>query len=261
MASPSISFSQTNKQLPLIFLVGVLLGFANFAIGVWDSLAESLIQQVIISLAIGYGTLLVAYNSPLPPLTSLQQAKMLGLMALVGLLGSEIQALVWGTLFEPGTYWPFTQGGTYIFNLILSPILGWVTYNWVSKGEVEQAPQPISPNEPTPKLETLPIKKGDTVQLYRLEEVLYFEAYDNYSFLYDRQGNKQLCQYPLSVLEPQLVGEFIRIHRKYLINRSHIRSLQPHLKGRYVITFSDQAATTLTSGASYAEALKALTRL
>jgi DNA-binding LytR/AlgR family response regulator len=94
-----------------------------------------------------------------------------------------------------------------------------------------------------------------------IRDVLYLEAYDNYSFVYDTAGDRYLCSHALGFMERQLGDGFLRVHRKYLIQKSRVSSITPHLKGRYVIEFDGAKKPTLISSSGYTEAVKSLFRL
>ena len=54
MRFSSYSFKIANQNLPWILLIGFALGFANYFLGLWPTLGQSLVQQVTISLVVGY---------------------------------------------------------------------------------------------------------------------------------------------------------------------------------------------------------------
>ncbi|MEM9258283.1 MAG: LytTR family DNA-binding domain-containing protein [Bacteroidota bacterium] len=256
-------WQKANHYLPWIVAVGLALGVANFAMGVWPTLGRSMVLQVVISFLIGYPLLLLAFSEEklLPAAWPdwARQASMAGLFFLVGILGGEGQRLADYLLFSEGPYRLLSAPGTSTFNGILSIIIGWMTLLVARR----QVPRPveeamsISPDLPPSKI---PIRKGESTTLYPLEEVCFFEAYDNYSFLHDIHGERLLCNYSLAFLETRLADQFLRVHRSYLINPERVGRISPHLKGRYVIEFS-AGGPQITSSASYSEKVKALIRL
>lgn len=271
MNSNFINFKDANQYLIWIFIVGCALGIANYALGVWPSLEQSLIQQIIISFVIGYSLVLISINAPQWFANKMGETKtkviLLLLFCLTGIVGSEVEILVRKFVFQDETYQFLSGGGLYLFNSILTSILGFMTYAWISlkrnQTQTIIAPEsnPIEDILPDKLTTTIPIKQGEAVTLRALEEVIFFEAYDNYSFLYDLDSNKFLCNYSLIFLEKKLASNFIRVHRKHLINKDHIYQIKPHLKGRFVIQFKDKKQTTITSSNSYTESIKALIRL
>ena len=90
---------------------------------------------------------------------------------------------------------------------------------------------------------------------------MYFESYDNYSFLFNISGERILTNNSLSELERKLGSEFLRVHRKYLINRNLIHQVQPQFKGRYTIYFKDKNKSSIISGASFAEVIRGIIKI
>jgi len=188
---------------------------------------------------------------------------------IIGIIGTEVEELVSRYAFNQGSHQFFNLGGKHLFNSILSVIIGFITFNAIrlkkgTKAQTEiskegQIPEPeLNSKKP---LTAIPIRQGDTFLLYPLEKIIFFEAYDNYSFLFDLEGKKHLCNYSLLFLEKKLENEFLRVHRKYLIHKNQIVQITPHIKGRYTIEFKDSNKTTITSSTSYAEKIKSLIKL
>lgn len=272
MKLSSWSFNKTNEYLPWILLVGLALGVANYSLGAWSTLGQSLVQQVAISFVIGYGLLLVVYSSLDQNKEGDSDYKEYGLLilffALVGILGTEVEGVVRTYAFQQGEYQVLNFQGNHLFNMILSSILGFMTFNWVKFKEKthEERELPIPPNSETfntseEPLNTIPIRQGEAIVLHPLAKIIYFEAYDNYSFLFDLDGKKHLCNYSLLFLEKKLEGNFLRVHRKYLINKNQIAQIKPHLKGRFVIEFKDKSKSSITSSTTYSEVIKSLIKL
>jgi two-component system LytT family response regulator len=57
-------------------------------------------------------------------------------------------------------------------------------------------------------------------------------------------------------LENRLPGEFVRIHRSFIVNKLMIKEIQKHFKGTYVFVMNDPAGTKITSAGSYSESIK-----
>ncbi|NHF61271.1 response regulator transcription factor [Flavobacteriaceae bacterium TP-CH-4] len=106
----------------------------------------------------------------------------------------------------------------------------------------------------------IPIKKGENILFVPIENIVYFEAFDNYSFVYDKKGEKKLCDYSLLFLETRLGEEFSRVHRKYIVNKGHIEQIKPHLNGRYVILFGNQISPVMSSK-SYSATIRKLIKI
>lgn len=269
MKSFTLRIKETREYLLWVFLVGVALGIANYALGIWPNIWASLILQVTISMIIGLGLLLVVFNARYWLPSNISPAKryaiLVLLFALIGFIGSEVQGLVQYLIGYGGSDFNlFSGGGTYIFNMILTCIIGFTIYNWVQHTSIDQkeeALEEINTNVSTDPPTSIPVRQGQTTTLHQLDQVLYFAAYDNYAFLYNASGQKLLCNYSLLQLEQKLAPKFIRVHRKYLINKSQIYQIQPHLKGRFSITFKDKKRSSITSSNSYNEVVKNLLQL
>jgi DNA-binding LytR/AlgR family response regulator len=64
-----------------------------------------------------------------------------------------------------------------------------------------------------------------------LDDILYCEAMKNYTMVILKNGQKLMPLIPLSRLETLLLeagGEFLQIHRSFLISRKHITSITPN---------------------------------
>ena len=106
---------------------------------------------------------------------------------LIGIIGSEIELLVRRFLFQQGEYHFFNGGGIYLFNAILTSILGFGFQTWLlgqhkSEPQIKNNASLIQENNPDIST-TIPIRKGENILLYPTAEILFFEAYDNYAFL------------------------------------------------------------------------------
>lgn len=252
-------FTVANRYLWLILLIGIALGVANYALGVWDALGRSILLQVIISMAIGYPSIVLAANDEqlLPTNFSKWQQILLKALAffLIGCFATEVQLLADYLLFSAEGYALFSGGGIYVFNGILSTILGLMTHRWLRVNTIE----PIVQNEDV-TLDRIPLKQGEGTVLYPVTDILYFEAYDNYSFLHNLKGERTLCNYSLAYLEDKLSGQFLRVHRKYLINPVRVAKISPHIKGRFIIEFTGKG-NSINSSAGYGEVVKGLLKL
>ena len=261
---PQIDFRQTNQALIYVLLTGLALGLAQFALGTWSSLGHSMLMQLTIGTVIGYGLLFLCFNQEvLIPCTwrPFSRQMLLALaFAVVGVIGTEVQALVQQTILDGTSYQPGLHPKLYLFNGILSVLLGYAFLPWAEARRSKPAEGEVT-LEPDISLETIPLKEGESTLLFPLDEVLYFEAYDNYAFCHDREGRRILCNYSLRTLEERLPRHFARVHRKYLVNTQNIQAIQSYNKGRYVLTFDANHRPTITSGATFQETVKAWTRL
>ena len=83
-----------------------------------------------------------------------------------------------------------------------------------------------------------------------IDTILYIESIDNYVKLHLADGSAVLSKMPLRAIEEQLPkGEFIRIHRSYVVSRCRIRSIS-----RYEVTLSKDGKV-LPKGGKYLESV------
>ncbi|MFK7925092.1 MAG: LytR/AlgR family response regulator transcription factor [Bacteroidia bacterium] len=125
----------------------------------------------------------------------------------------------------------------------------------IQKDELESAIELAAP------ITKVPVKKGESIILIPAHEIAYFEAFDNYSFLYDLEGKKMLCDYSLLFLEKRLDKNFLRVHRKHIVNTNHIKQIKPHLNSRYLIQFEQPKLDTITSSKSYSMIMRTLIKI
>ena len=107
-----------------------------------------------------------------------------------------------------------------------------------------------------PKATALPIRSGDRIMLVRFEQIAYLEAQDKYVFIYTIDGQKFLTDQSLTVLEEKLPAQFYRIQKSYIINKDKIREMHRHFNSRYLFIMDDKAATRITSGRTYHDAIR-----
>ena len=59
----------------------------------------------------------------------------------------------------------------------------------------------------------------------RMDEIMFIQAEGMYSVLVLQNGDKVTASKPLKGIEEQLSSDFMRIHRSYIVNLNHVRSL------------------------------------
>mgnify|MGYP000315158743 CR=1 FL=1 len=261
MAKITLNFAGPNRYLPTLLLMGPCLGLAGYFMGSAEKMGEALLIHTVICLSIGYGLLFILHNKSwmLPGGRPDWQQK-LGLALLfiaIGIVGSEIEQMVRMLLFEHGPYHFMRLHGGHAFNAILSPVLGF-TFDRIFK----EIPSKEEAKPPTKViLEKIPVKKGDHTIFILVEDIAYIEAADIYAYLYLVSGEKQLCDYALGFLADRLPPEFMRIHRKYIVNQKLVTQIAPHLKGRYQLTLADSGKSTLVSSNSYSSIIRSMIKI
>jgi two-component system, LytTR family, response regulator len=69
------------------------------------------------------------------------------------------------------------------------------------------------------------MKLGKNINVvFETDTVMYFEGDGNYTKVYFQHGKKQLYARCLSFLHEKVGEQFVRIHRKYLVNRNYIKT-------------------------------------
>ncbi len=278
------AFKPAINYLPIIIAIGVALGVADNALRTETNLVESIILHTLTSLCIGFPMVAIVINAKYIAANQSESYRIVlfGLVfALLGMIASEIEIAVRDTVFRHSGYQPFSGGGLYLFNAILSVILGFSIMNSLKaqrenrmKGEngglmidaasVAEVEDDVKRQEKQPsvaELTKIPVKKGAVIHLLPLDSLSMFEASDKYAFVYNNEGEKHLCDYSLAFLETRLPAVFVRIHRKYIVNVEQVSRIQPFDKKRYFIEFVSGNVPSVKSSAGYQDAVKKLIKI
>lgn len=121
--------------------------------------------------------------------------------------------------------------------------------------------QLINQLKPKKELHAISVKYADKILLIPLEDISYFEAEDKYVFLATKEGQKYLTSYTIAVLEEKLPPHFTRVSRAAILNSHHIKEIQKHFDGKYILALTDKKATKITSGQSFSENVRQLFEL
>lgn len=121
--------------------------------------------------------------------------------------------------------------------------------------------QLINQLKPKKELHAISVKYADKILLIPLEDISYFEAEDKYVFLATKEGQKYLTSYTIAVLEEKLPPYFTRVSRAAILNSHHIKEIQKHFDGKYILALTDKKATKITSGQSFSENVRQLFEL
>ena len=275
---PKFDLKKANRFIPYIVLVGLGIGTANFIINDQLNWVQWAIQALSTSLIIGYTTVLIGVNAPwlkgvIRPTWKLYLSVTV-IFFLAGIIATEIEHVIRSLVFRSEAFHPLSAEKMYLFNGTISWVLGLIFFqgklttsdrNTGIEENTHHQESAESGNKAPKKFEnntgSVPVKQGESVLLVPTKDIAYFEAYDNYSFLYDINGEKKLCDYSLLFLEKRLSTLFLRVHRKYIINTDHVKRIKPHLNGRYVIEFSQRGLATITSSKSYSRTVKKLIKI
>ncbi|MFP2996513.1 LytTR family DNA-binding domain-containing protein [Spongiivirga sp. MCCC 1A20706] len=276
MTSNPFFFKEANRFIPFIAVIGIGIGSANYLLNGDLNWIQWVIQSLSTSFVIGYSLVLIVLNKSWFLFYLKTKLKLYIFFTLVffliGVLATEIEHMIRSLIFQNIQFQLFTSGKMYLFNGIIALILGYSFFqNNLIKAKNEK---PVHSEQSSPALKKsnsesatanpinkIPIKQGENIALIPIESVVYFEAYDNYSFIYSKTGKKQLCDYSLMFLESRLSENFARVHRKYIVNENYIKQIKPHLNGRYVIVFNDVKIGQITSSKGYLSTIKNLIKI
>jgi two-component system, LytTR family, response regulator len=101
------------------------------------------------------------------------------------------------------------------------------------------SPSRIRENLPE-KLSRIVVKKGSSMAVIPLNEILFLEAQEDYVMIHSVQGRFMKNQ-TMGYFESHLPeNEFIRIHRSYIANASKISKLEPYDKDTYLAVISPE---------------------
>ena len=133
------------------------------------------------------------------------------------------------------------------------------------------APPPLTPDvlaalaaalrPPPPPVTTIPVKTGDHVRFVRLDEVTHLEARDKYVFLHTADGREHLLEGTLTALAEKLPPHFVRVHRAIVVNRDRIVRAVHLFKNRYRLYLDAHPPVHVSTGPSFAAAVRALLEL
>jgi len=271
------NLKKANRFLPHILLIGVGIGTANYIMNGNLNWIQWVIQSLSTSLLIGYTLVALATNkywleSNIRPFLKLYFILFLAFF-LIGIIATEVEQFIKTLIFSIEDYQFFSAGKMYLFNGIISVVLGFSFFqtkhffpneNFNLNQEQSSLPnqnksEKISDSK-TPLIK-LPVKQGENILLIPIENIAYLEAFDNYSFVYDLKGGKRLCDYSLLFLQERLGENFIRIHRKFIVNISHVKQIKPHSNSRYRILFDTVGLSPIVSSKSYSAIIRTLIRI
>ena len=262
---------KVNSYLPHIFLIGLSIGTANYLIHGTFNWFQWIILALSTSFLIGYSLLSIAANKG--SFQAYFQSKwklyvsLVGLCLFIGVFASEVENILKSLIFLNDGYQPFSAGSNYAINAVISLAMGLSFFfnehlfpmSSPKADEIQSEPKEGAKlNDP---LAQIPLRQGENIRLLAVEDIAYFEAFDNYSFAYDLEGNRMLCDYSLIFLEKRLGNAFMRIHRKFILNTMHIKQIKPQLNSRYLIEFNKAQLEAISSSKSYAASIRSLIKI
>jgi two-component system LytT family response regulator len=104
---------------------------------------------------------------------------------------------------------------------------------------------------PQKEIKTLSVKKGTKFTLVQLSDIVYFEAYDKYTYVHTQNGQKLFCDHMLAVLEEKLSADFVRVQKSYIVNKQKVVEIHKYSNNRYSLVLNNQGFTRIITGPSY----------
>jgi len=107
-------------------------------------------------------------------------------------------------------------------------------------------------------MKRLQVKSGDKILLINVDDIVYFEAKDKYTFLHTFD-HQHIIDFTLADLEGRLdKTNFIRIHRSNIINLKYIHELVKWFGGKYKVRLKDKNQTELLVSRGYVDQIQKL---
>ena len=86
-----------------------------------------------------------------------------------------------------------------------------------------------------PVIQRLPVEKGGRHLLIPYSQIIFVEAYGDYSYIYTTE-EKFFSSFSLKILEERFYGfSFFRVHRKYLVNLDKVVEIAPMPGGTFYL--------------------------
>lgn len=268
MSVGKLKFGKVNRYIPFILILGVGLGIVDYTMGSKQNIFQLILIHLVTTFIIAYLMLLVVYNQDMLVIfgKSRWQKYILFILIfmIIGVFASEVEVLLRAKILHSEDYHPFSGGNLYLSNAIITALIGIGTVisskvlEAQKSKDVEVQEEVVEENQ---KLTTIPTKHGENIHLLPIQDILYFESYDNYSFVITKDGSRRLCDFNLKFLETRLDERFLRIHRKYIVNKQQIEAIKPHLNSRYVLELYGKDNPSIMSSKTYVGAIKSLIKL
>ena len=102
--------------------------------------------------------------------------------------------------------------------------------------------------------EKLKAKKDEDFELVNIQDVLYFEAVDNRTFLYTADEAMEIKQRLYELEEMLSDKDFVRISKSQIVNINKIKSLKPELNRTILATMCN--GERLSISRRYVQAIK-----
>lgn len=110
----------------------------------------------------------------------------------------------------------------------------------------------------SPPLRRLQVRAGDKILFIDIEEAVFFEAKDKYTFLHTI-NSEFIIEQTLADLEEKLdQASFVRIHRSNIVHVKFIKELVKWFGGKYKVRLKDKVQTELVVSRGYVDRIQKL---
>ncbi len=75
----------------------------------------------------------------------------------------------------------------------------------------------------------LSIKSGSKIYQFNESEILYIESLKDFIQIHFKDGRNAMIKYRISQIEVELSGNFIRVHKSYIVNKKSITALSSNI--------------------------------
>lgn len=120
---------------------------------------------------------------------------------------------------------------------------------WLSKSPKASGPSKQFIEETTinnEELNRIVVKVGSSIKIIPIQEVLFFEAYDDYVKIHTKEGfflkKQTMSKYELGLNQAQ----FVRVHRSYIVSISQITKIEPFEKDSHLALLKTGARVPLS---------------
>lgn len=97
-------------------------------------------------------------------------------------------------------------------------------------------------------LERTVVRVGSRIIVIPIHTIYYIEAQDDYVMIHSEQG-RHLKEKTMKYFERHLPeGEFIRIHRSYIVNINYITKVESYTKDTYVVVLKNEERLRVSAG-------------
>lgn len=109
-----------------------------------------------------------------------------------------------------------------------------------------------------PQPTSFPVRLGDRTLFVRFADITHFEAREKLVYLHTMERKSYPIDVSLTRLMERLPGQFVQVHRAFVVNRDHIAEVHRFFGGKYRIVLGRPAVATVESGVTYKEVVEGM---